>query len=332
MVGEIEKAGLTVYPIRLSREKFSPLGVFKAILDIRNAAIEMKAEVLHCVSLRCILLGWAATMFGLKSLRVVNHVIGMGSIFSENPQSFRMRLQKTFVSFCLTRAFQKSFAQNVFQNHDDYYGWIKLAGLSTGQASRIPGSIEWQDVSQNGRDATRILYVGRMLRDKGIKELLDAWHRLCAELDDCELYMCGSADPGNPNSYTEEELRNLSSNKAIFWLGRRDDVVKQMANADIVVLPTYREGFPKVLLEAGMTCRAAVTTDVPGCRDIVEHEKTGLLVEPGNVEELYEALKRLCLDPELRQRLAGNLHDHVQNEFTDEAINPLWEKLYRRIN
>ena len=105
-----------------------------------------------------------------------------------------------------------------------------------------------------------------------------------------------------------------------------------MVKSDIVVLPTYREGFPKVLLEAGMTCRAVVTTDVPGCRDIVEHGESGLLVEPGNSHELYEALKRVCLDRELRQTLAMNLHDKVQSKFTDEAINPIWEKLYRQIN
>ena len=308
------------------------MGLFKAILDVHNAALEMRAVVLHCVSLRCILLGWLATMFGLRSLRVVNHVIGMGSIFSEKPKTFRMRLQKSLVNFCLTRAFKKGYAQNVFQNHDDYYDWIKLAGLSTEQVSRIPGSIEWQDVKQNERDGARILYVGRMLRDKGINELLQAWQRLRAEVDSCELYMCGSADPGNPNSYTEEELRNLSRSKGIFWLGRRNDVLDHMVKSDIVVLPTYREGFPKVLLEAGMAYRAVVTTNVPGCRDIVEHEETGLLVEPSNSDELYKALKRLCLDRGLRQNLAMNLHDKVQNKFTDEAINPFWEKLYRQIN
>ena len=97
------------------------------------------------------------------------------------------------------------------------------------------------------------------------------------------------------------ELRDLSRSQSIFWIRRRDDVLDQMEKSDMVVLPTYREGFPKVLLEAGMTCRAVVTTDVPGCRDIVEHEESGLLVEPGNSDELYKALKRLSLDRELRQ-------------------------------
>ena len=332
MVGEIKKAGLTVYPMRFSREKFSPIGVFKAVLDVRNAALEMRAEVLHCVSLRCIFFGWLATMFGLRSLTLVNHVIGMGSIFSEKPKTFRMRLQKSLVSFCLTRAFQKPFAHTVFQNHDDYSSWLELAKLSTAQVSRIPGSIEWRDANKNTVNTGRILYVGRMLRDKGIKELLHAWHLLHAEVKDCELYMCGSVDPGNPNSFTEDELRNLSRSQSIFWIRHRDDVLDQMEKSDMVVLPTYREGFPKVLLEAGMTCRAVVTTDVPGCRDIVVHEKSGLLVEPGNSDELYKALKRLSLDRELRQTLARNLHDKVQNKFTDEAINPLWEKLYRQIS
>ncbi len=331
MVAEIKDAGLTVFPMRLAREKFSLIGVFRAILDIRNAALEMKAEVLHCVSLRCILLGWLAAMYGMKSLRVVNHVIGMGSIFSEKPKSFRMRLQKSLVSLCLMEAFKRSSAHTVFQNHDDLSYWSGRARLNRSQVSCIPGSVEWQEVKQLDGDSRGILYVGRMLRDKGIDELVQAWRLLRDQNHSCELKLCGAVDSGNPNSYTVGEMNELSSEAGIHWLGRRNDVLEQMRNAAIVVLPTYREGFPKVLLEAGMARKAVVTTDVPGCRDIVKHQTSGLLVRPRNVDELYKAIKQLYFDRALRNRLAGNLNDIVLKGFTDRTINPLWGKLYNRI-
>ena len=118
----------------------------------------------------------------------------------------------------------------------------------------------------------------------------------------------------------------------IHWLGRRNDILEQMRDASIVVLPTYREGFPRVLLEAGMAGRAVVTTDVPGCRDIVKHQTSGLLVKPRNVDELYKAVKQLYFDGVLRNRLAGNLNDLVLKNFTDRTINPIWENLYNRIS
>ena len=332
MVGEIKKAGLTVYPMRFSREKFSPMGLFKAILDVRNAALEMRAGVLHCVSLRCILLGWLATIFGLRSLRVVNHVIGMGSIFSEKPKSFRMHLQKTLVSFCITRAFKRFSAHTVFQNYDDLSYWSGRAQLTRSKVSCIPGSVEWQEVKQVDEDSGRILYVGRMLRDKGIDELVQAWRLLRDQVHTCELILCGAVDSGNPNSYTVSEMKDLSCEAGIHWLGRRNDILEQMRDASIVVLPTYREGFPRVLLEAGMAGRAVVTTDVPGCRDIVKHQTSGLLVKPRNVDELYKAVKQLYFDGVLRNRLAGNLNDLVLKNFTDRTINPIWENLYNRIS
>ena len=99
----------------------------------------------------------------------------------------------------------------------------------------------------------------------------------------------------------------------------------------MVVLPTYREGFPKVILEAGMSQRAVVATDVPGCREIVEDQKTGLLVKAGDVKTLTEAMGRLLDDSSLRGCLAQNLYERVQSEFSDSIINPQWEDLYARI-
>ena len=136
---------------------------------------------------------------------------------------------------------------------------------------------------------------------------------------------------GNPNSYTKSEVEGLVQERGFNWLGRRDDIPQQMAAAHMVVLPTYREGFPKVILEAGMAKRAVVATDVAGCREIVEDQKTGLLVKSGEVRPLSEAMGKLLYDSSLRESLAQNLHERVQTEFSDSVINPQWLDLYGRI-
>ena len=141
----------------------------------------------------------------------------------------------------------------------------------------------------------------------------------------------GPADPGNPASIPQETLVEWGKKGYIRYLGERSDIRELMAMADVVVLPSYREGFPRVLLEAGMVRRAVVATDVPGCREIVENEKTGLLVKPGEVRPLFLAMRRLIQDSSLRDRLAQGLHERVKAEFSDSAINPKWKNLYDRI-
>ena len=332
VTSELEKAGLKIFSMPLSRERISATEILASSKGIGKAVEEFEADILHCVSLRCILLGWLATRSQANPPRVVNHVIGMGSIFSEEPTSLKMHGFRKMMDWSLKRAFRKPGTITVFQNQDDKDWWSKQAKLTSEQATCIAGSIDWRhDYYPELGGSKRILYVGRMLRDKGINELIDAWSQLRDAGSTAQLYMCGAVDSGNPNSLTKSEMEALAWGHGFNWLGRRDDIPQQMVEAHIVVLPTYREGFPKVILEAGMSQRAVVATDVPGCREIVEDQKTGLLVKAGDVKSLSEAMGRLLDDPSLRQCLALNLHKRVQTEFSDSTVNPQWRDLYVKI-
>ena len=332
VTSELEKAGLKIFSMPLSRERISATEILASSKGIWKAVKEFEADILHCVSLRCILLGWIATRSQANPPRIVNHVIGMGSIFSEEPTSLKMHGFRKMMDWSLKRAFRKPGTITVFQNQDDKDWWSKQAKLRSEQVTCIAGSIDWKnDFHPEPGGPNRILYVGRMLRDKGIGELIDAWSQLQAAGSTVELYMCGAVDPGNPNSYTKSEVEALVQERGFNWLGRRDDIPQQMAAAHMVVLPTYREGFPKVILEAGMAKRAVVATDVAGCREIVEDQKTGLLVKSGEVKLLSEAMRKLLDDSSLRKCLAQNLYERVQSEFSDSIINPQWEDLYARI-
>jgi len=103
-----------------------------------------------------------------------------------------------------------------------------------------------------------------------------------------------------------------------------------MRECNIVVLPSYREGFPKVILEAGLVTRAVIATDVPGCRELVIHEKSGILVKKGDIRGLALAIQKLLKDETKRITLAKALHRRVKSHYTDDTVNPLWWELYTR--
>ena len=128
----------------------------------------------------------------------------------------------------------------------------------------------------------------------------------------CKVQLVGQPDPENPASIHERCLRAWSDEGSVAWLGHRDDIAKVWADSHVAVLPSYREGMPKSLLEAGACARPLVTTDVPGCRELVTDEVNGLLVPPRDSVALAHALRRLISDPALRQRLGREARRTVE--------------------
>ena len=162
---------------------------------------------------------------------------------------------------------------------------------------------------------TVVLYAGRLLGQKGVPELAEAAAILHARGTDLRVRIAGAPDPGNPSSLSETELMALGRLAPIEWLGHREDVPRLLADASIVCLPSWREGMPQILLEAGACARAVVATDVPGCRELITHGETGWLVPPRDPVALADGLARLAADAGLRHRLAHTLRQRVVREF-----------------
>src|SRR5439155_2160799 len=149
-----------------------------------------------------------------------------------------------------------------------------------------------------------VALVSRMLRDKGVLEAAAAIRRLQARGLRIELLLAGPTDPDNANSLTAERLHSLAAEPGVEWLGPVSDVRAVWRRAAIAVLPsTYGEGVPKALLEAAACARPIVATDVPGCREVVRHGETGILVPPYSVDRLAEALAALAADPARRRAM-----------------------------
>ena len=330
-VAELEAAGLVVFPMKLSRDKISASETLAAAKAVREGVQAFRTDVLHCVSLRCVLFGWLAMRGVHDRPRVVNHVIGMGSLYSDEARSMKLRLLRGGVDWCLRRAFRAPDATTVFQNHDDLNWWRDHAALTENQLACLPGSIDTA-LAKASTDADgppwRMIFVGRLLKDKGVAELMEAHAVLRARGMAVELALCGDVDAGNPKSFTCTEAEEFGSAEGCKWLGRRDDVLEQIAASHMLVLPTYREGLPRVLLEAGLTRRAVVATDVPGCREVVVDGESGVLCAPRDAMALAEAIQRVFEDEDLRGRLALGLRERVEEKFADSVVNPRWWNLY----
>ena len=209
---------------------------------------------------------------------------------------------------------------------------IRGSGVDTAHFAPLPEP----ELAAPGGPNVRVALVGRMLRSKGVLDAVAAVRRLRAEGLAIELVLAGPTDPDNPNSLDDRALAALSAEPGVVWLGRIEDVREVWAEAAIAVLPsTYGEGLPKSLLEAASCGRAIVASDMPGCREIVRPggpgEETGLLVPPGDVAALAQAIAALARDPERRRAMGRAGRRLVEREFAEERIAAQTLALYKRL-
>jgi glycosyltransferase involved in cell wall biosynthesis len=170
-----------------------------------------------------------------------------------------------------------------------------------------------------------------LLEDKGIRVLIAAHRLLRTKNVATNLQIAGAPDPANPASVSEEEAKRWNDEAGITWLGHVRDIASVWARAHIAVLPSRREGLPKSLLEAAACGRPMIATDVPGCREIVIPEQTGILVPVDNPPALAAAIEKLAASPDLRARFSALARQLVVDRFSSDAIGRDTVKLYAHV-
>jgi glycosyltransferase involved in cell wall biosynthesis len=166
----------------------------------------------------------------------------------------------------------------------------------------------------------RVLLPARLLWDKGVAEYVEAARRLHAEQRAIDFLLAGDPDPGNPAAVPEAQIRGWVEEGLLQWLGHVDDMPALFASVDAVVLPSYREGLPKGLIEAGASGLPLVTTDVPGCREVVTDGVDGLLVQVRDAATLAAAIARLHDDAALCERLGRAARKKALAEFDERIV------------
>ncbi len=180
-----------------------------------------------------------------------------------------------------------------------------------------------------------IVLGARMLRDKGVGELVEAARilraRFAAGGPTFIVRLLGAPDPENPSAFTDADLAGWRAEGVIEWAGPTSDMPRELARAHIACLPSYREGLPKFLLEAAVAGLPIVTTDVPGCREVVEHGRNGLLVAVRAAAPLADALEQLIREPDLRARMGAEGRRRALAEFSEDRIVADTLALYERL-
>lgn len=216
----------------------------------------------------------------------------------------------------------------MFQNADDQERLIQL-GITDGDRARlIRGSGVDIDHFQQAEDSAgrfhsplQLLFPSRLIREKGIQDVLDACQALWADGLALELLVAGDLDEGNRSALSSAELQVLRNDPRIRCLGHVEDMRGLYAASDVVVLPSWREGLSRALIEAAAMERPIITTDVPGCRDVVDHGDCGLLVPLHDGRAIELAIRLLLANPDLARRLGLAARQKVVAEFQVERVN-----------
>ena len=296
-VDAIRAHGLTHPPLPLTRSGRNPLREAWALLSLILLFRRLKPDLVHLVTIKPVMYGGiAARIAGVPG--VVAAISGLGFMFIR--KGWRATLMRSLIGRLYGVALGHPNQRIIFQNSDDRDSVIALTGLPLAKTILIRGSgvdLQRYIATPLPDTAITVMLAARFLVDKGVREFVEAARALRQAGSPARFVLVGSIDPANPATLSAATVDGWISEGIIECWGQRSDMPAVLASAHIVVLPSYREGMPKVLLEAAACARAVVTTDVPGCRDAIEAGVTGLLVPLRDAGALATALHSLIKDP-----------------------------------
>ena len=328
----IEAAGIECIELPFERSLRHPLRDVLTAWRLWRLIHRRAPALVHLVALKPILLALPAVL--TAGCRFVHAITGMGYLFA-TADGFGRLIQRC-IRPLLGVILRRSNAYCIVQNAEDLAVLESLGVDIAGHATLIPGSgvdlsrYAPSPVPQDG--APIVLLPARMLRAKGVGELLAAAPLVRARFPAVRVVLAGGLDPANPGAYTRAALEAAVTAAGAEWWGPQEDMPRAYAAATVVCLPsTYREGVPKALIEAAACGRPLVATDTPGCRDICRDDVSGVLVAPRDVAALAAAIIGLLADPARMQRLGTAARRLAEAEFGAEAIHAQTLACYTRL-
>ncbi len=294
---ELEALGLTVHRMPVARSDNSPGGLFALLRWLLGLFRCIRPDVVHLVTIRPVLFGGIAARLARVPGRVAA-ISGLGPVFTE--RGLRAGVRRILVRVLYRIALGRGRLRVIFQNEDDRRCLVGIGACRFTDTVLIPGSgVDLKRYAISPLPAVpAALLAARLLREKGVLEFIEAAARIRATgATAFRFVLVGDVDPDSPGSLDRRTVAAKCEQAGVEWLGQRDDMAEVMAQATVVVLPSYYgEGMPKVLLEAAACGRPVITTDHPGCRDAIEPGVSGMLVPPRDPEALAAELSALLAD------------------------------------
>lgn len=323
----IRSHGLELIQLKLSRRGGNPLSeTLKMVRLYKKHA----PDIVHQVALIPVFYGSVAARI-TKVPQVVNAVSGLGWLFTST--SILARATQLFFKPILSHLLSYQNSLTIVQNPEDR-DFLITAGVPKSTITLIRGAgvntKQFTPIKEERLGPITIMMVSRMLWAKGVAEFMLAARILRYENIQAKFILVGEPDLGNPASVPISDLENWGKEDGFEWWGKRNNIAMVLRQADILCLPSYYgEGVPKVLLEGASAGLPLITTNTPGCKEVVENEVNGILIPPRDEIALALSMKRLALDKELRGLMGRNGRKKALSEFSEELVNTQILGLYR---
>lgn len=318
---QIRAEGFPLHIIPLNRKSAHIGREIITIKSLYNLYRSVRPDLVHHHTIKPVIYGSLIARV-TKVPAVVSSVTGLGYVFVS--KGWKARLLKKGVMLGYRIAFGHKNLRIIFQNPDDQTALVKSKVIDKKFTTVIRGSgvdVKKFSPTIKSSGAPTIVFTARMLWDKGIGEYVEAAKCLRRNGVKAKFALVGGSDAGNPASVEEWQLKSWHDSGAVEWWGRHDDMPAIYEKADIACLPSYYgEGVPRCLIEAAACGLPIVTTDMPGCREVVKHGENGLLVPPKDHIELAGAIHKLIENQKMRLEMGRRGRSFAENEFSAEIV------------
>lgn len=325
----IREMGFKLIPIEIERHGKNLITELKLVLKILKIYKEIKPDIVHQIAIKPILYGTVAAIFSNVN-NVVNTFPGLGYVFESSKK------KDSLIRFFLISVYKLIFrikpVKVIVQNSDNAQFLINnkisrerdisiIKGSGVDLTEYIPGS--------PSSSAPVVLFASRLLWQKGVSDFVDAAILVKKINQIARFVIVGEPDVNNPNSIPESTLKDWNDKGIVEWWGYRENMAEIISQARVVVLPTfYGEGVPKILIEAAASAVPIITTDTPGCREIVIHGVNGFLVSVHDPVAIAKHLDKLMSDDQLCLSMGAEGRKLVEAEFSIEKVNAETLQIY----
>ena len=326
---ELINEGFFCHNFSLKRKSLNPLHELQSILSIHQSIKKIAPNLVHAITIKSNIYVGLIHRFTPK-LPVIYSITGLGAVFSSKTRTLKL-VRK--LSVFLYRIISTRNSYFLFENSDDMKFFAKEKILnSNGFVIKGAGVDIAKFYPSLPMGHSIVLFAARLLKDKGLSDLIEARKVLAKKGIHFTIRVAGIIDSDVRSAIPKHQMQNWHDNGDIEWLGQIDDMPPLIERSDIVCLPTtYGEGIPRILIEAAASQRPIVTTDIPGCREIVDHGVNGLLCAPGSPQSLANSLETLLTNKPLLKSYGKNGRRKVMSEFAQEYVFENTQRIYTKL-
>ncbi|MDN3679435.1 glycosyltransferase family 4 protein [Vibrio tapetis subsp. quintayensis] len=330
--GEYENQGFSYHNYGVTRDGTNPLNELKVVIRLFKLLKNIRPDLLHAFTIKPVLYSGLLTKIfkSIRPSRAVFSITGLGSLSLS--ESTKAKALWRIVESVYKLALSQPQATVVFENSDDRALFVSADIVPEERTALVNGAgIDTQYFlpQESTGQFPIVVFLARMLKDKGAREFIEAARILKHRHVDVVMKMVGGVDDENISSLKEAELTAAHNDGVIEFLGHRTDVKEIYQQADIACLPSYREGLPKSLIEAASCGLAIVTSDTPGCRQLIDiNAPNGLLVPVKQAENLADAIQTLVEDDALRQSFGVRSREIAEEKYDYSSVLASFDTLY----